>query len=235
MHFILKKFYPALLAVIMLMPAAASAQVLVVDNQLNSAVAENNKLLSELLDENATLSHYTRNLLATIGTYRNFSLEDIRYPTDLITPRMLEQFGMGDYNPTILISPLAAEAYIENYILLNPTDMQSMSEEAFKKKYGQSKSDWRDAAKNRQLVASREAVLEGYAIAYAARMKSAATRSFIQDELRARARKSTSIREDLAIENLALAEIVGQLGTLVAAAASSLEIEASMSMSSSNY
>jgi hypothetical protein len=236
MRLVPERFCSALLAAaMMLAPSMASSQVLVIDTQLNGAVAENNRLLSELLNENLTLSHYTSNLLDTVGSYRNFALDDIRYPSDLMTPRILEQFGLDGYNHTILISPLAAEAFVENYILTDLTDVHELSDDAFEKKYGQSKDVWLNVSKNRQSIASREAVLEGYAIAYAARMKSAATGSFIQDELRARARQSTSIREDLAVENLALAEIVGQLGTLVAVAASSLEIDAITSLSSSNF
>lgn len=235
MRRISKGFCSALLLAMTLMPYVATSQVLVIDTQLNGAIAENNKLLSELLDENLTLTHYTNDLFNAVGSYRNFALEDIRYPSDLLTPRLFEQFGLKGYNPTMLATPLVAEAFFENYILINPTDMQEMSDADFEKKYGQSKNAWKDAAKNRQMVVSREAVLEGYAIAYAARIKSAATGSFIQNELRERARKSTSIREDLAVENLALAEIVGQLGTLVAATASSLEIDASTSLNNTPF
>ena len=234
MRFCPKKFCSALLATVLLIPSVASSQVMVMDTQLNGAIAENNRLLTELLNENLTLTHYTNNLLNTVGTYRNFTLDDIRYPSDLLTPKVLDKFGWEETNPTILTSPLAAEAFVENYLIVNQSDLAELSDEEFEQKYGYTKLMWSDSTKNRRAIAGREAVLEGYSIAYAARMRAAATGSFLQDELRVRARNSTSIREDLAVENLALAEIIGQLGTLVAVAASSLEIESIMSLGSSN-
>ena len=234
MRFYPKKFCTALIAMILSVPSVALSQVMVMDAQLNGAVAENNRLLTELLNENLTLTGYTSNLLNTVGTYRNFALDDIRYPANLLAPKILDKFGWEDTNPTILTSPLAAEAFVENYLVLNQNDVRDMTDEEFMSKYGYTKMMWTNAAKNRRTIAAREAVLEGYGIAYAARMRAASTGSFIQDELRVRARNSTSIREDLAVENLALAEIIGQLGTLVAVEASSLEIDAIMALTSSN-
>lgn len=230
-RFFTKLCCAACLAVgLMTFSSPLQAQVLVLDTQMNGAIMEKNRLLGELLNENQTLSEYTSTMLATVGSYRNFAMADIRYPTELLIPSVVEQLGLGDYNATMLTTPLAIEAFLQNFVLLNPFDMQKLSDEEFKEKYKRTKDAMKEISKNRQLVLGREAIVEGYAIAYVARLKAAATGAFLQNELRERAKNSTSIREDLAIENLALAEIVGQLGALVAASASELEINASVAM-----
>jgi hypothetical protein len=221
---IVKKSLFLLSFIVLAFPCQTRAQVLVIDSELNSAVMENNRLTQELLDQSQTLTTYTNRLLQSVGPFKNVALDDIRYPTDLLTPNTIEDLGLGQFNATILTTPLAIEAYLQHFVLLNPYEMKEMSEADFRKKYNRSKDEAKSISTSRQLLLARKAIIEGYSIAYVARQKAAATGRFLQEELRERSRQSTSIREDLAIENLALAEIVGQLGTLVAASASELEI-----------
>ena len=248
MRFDLRKVCFTAVAMALLAPSMALAAknnepeyVETMDAQLNGAIEENNRLISELLYENQNLASLTKRLLETLGDgYNDFSLGDIKYPTDLLAPKILEKLGLGnDVKPTMLKSPFSVEVFVENYFTLNQQDMRSkenggLTDKEFEDKYGYTKVMWAESTKNRRTIASREALLEGYGIAYAARMKAAATGDFIQNELRKRARDSVSIKDDLDVENLALAEIVGQLGTLVAVAAASLEIDSITSLNASD-
>ncbi len=196
----------------------ALAQVPVVDVQLNATMAEKNRLVNELLTETQSVTAYINRLMNTVGD-PDLAVPDsllftgIKYPKDLITPQVVYKMGLTNVNPTFLTTPLAVEAVLSEDILLDPVKQKSLSVAEYNK------------IRNRQLILGRRAVIEGYSIAYAARMKAAGTAEFLK-QLRTSSANSTSIRNDLAIENAAMAEIVGQLGTLTASTASELEIAA---------
>ncbi len=233
MRFVPKGICFVALLGVMAVSSTALSQVLVMDNKLNLAVAENNKLIGDLLHETSVLSSYTEKLYKTVGDSENSFAYNIRYPSDLLAPRVLDELGLDekDYNRTILSSPLALEAMVENYIMINP-EYLLLEDADFQAKFGVPKDTWKDLSSNRRAAVKREAVLEGYAIAYIARVKSASTGRFLNEELMEKARNSTGIRGDLEVENLALAEIIGQLGTLVAVTASELEMDAAAALNS---
>ena len=179
-------------------------------------MAEKNRLVNELLTETQSVTTYINRLMNTVGD-PDLAVPDsllftgIKYPKDLITPQVVHKMGLTHVNPTFLTTPLAIEAVLSDDILVDPVKQKELSLAEYNR------------VRNRQLILGRRAVIEGYSIAYAARMKAAGTADFLK-QLRTSSANSTSIRNDLAIENAAMAEIVGQLGTLTAAAASELEI-----------
>lgn len=208
----------SVISLVFFLSFSSLAQVPVIDVQLNATMAEKNRLVNELLTETESVTTYINRLMNTVGD-PDLSVPDsllftgIKYPKDLITPQVVHKMGLTDINPTFLTTPLAIEAVLSEDILVDPVKQKTLSLSEYNK------------VRNRQLILGRRAVIEGYSIAYAARMKAAGTGEFLK-QLRTSSANSTSIRNDLAIENAAMAEIVGQLGTLTAAAASELEITA---------
>ena len=208
----------SVISLVFFLSFSSLAQVPVIDVQLNATMAEKNRLVNELLTETESVTTYINRLMNTVGD-PDLAVPDsllftgIKYPKDLITPQVVYKMGLTDINPTFLTTPLAIEAVLSEDILVDPVKQKTLSLSEYNK------------VRNRQLILGRRAVIEGYSIAYAARMKAAGTGEFLK-QLRTSSANSTSIRNDLAIENAAMAEIVGQLGTLTAAAASELEITA---------
>lgn len=202
----------------MLTGTPSYAQVSVNDVALNATMVETNRLITDLMLENQSTLTYLNNIGYYIGLQDNLSLEEINYPSELLAPQAIEQIGFTqkDFKPTSLTTPALVEEFLTGVIIPAPGETYTQTQKDTFGKY--------------QMVLSHRAVLEGYIIAYLARMKSAGTSEFLQKSLRERIIKSSSVREDLAIENLAMAEIVGQLGTLVATSASELEISSSLSL-----